>query len=415
MFCRTYIGIMVAMNSESGNGAATNLVRLLAPTLPVVRASLEQLQQRVKSTIQMESQIAAIRAEALAELHRREGTEIAESVLREDGLLARRRARVEVETAQELEDLPATRQELRKGEISYDNARIIASASQSGEIDEKGLAEIAKTQTPEKFAATVRKHEQARSEDDGMAKLEFQRSQRFAKIKTDLDDGMTVLYGRFDPITGAQIETVLSRKVGELWREEDANNRATAGQRMADALGALITQSGQDQEGRPVGARLLLIADYDTVSGQLKDVRLSDETPVPAEELRRLACDAQILPAIFRGRSQPLDLGMARRIASPAQRTALVARDRRCVGCGAKSAWCQAHHVVHWMDGGPTDLENMCLLCTRCHHKVHDDGWKVQRTPTGRFFLRRPPKHYGRPARRRRSHRPRRRPIRQRK
>ena len=233
---------------------------------------------------------------------------------------------------------------LRDGEISYDNARIIAGASKRGEIDEKELGDAARTQAPDKFAATVRKHEQQRSQDDGMSKLEHQRSRRFAKIKTDLTDGMVVLYGRFDPITGARIETVLSRKMDELWRDEDPRNRVTPGQRMADALEILLTCPNQDEDdGRSQGTRLLLIAEYDAVTKQLRKARLADGTPIPVQKVRDLACDAEVLPAIFRGASQPLDLGRARRIASPAQRIALVARDRKCVGCGASAAWCQAH------------------------------------------------------------------------
>ena len=161
----------------------------------------------------------------MAELRRREGTELVETVLREDGLRSRRRARSEVETAAELSELPKTSEGLRKGEISYDNARIIAGASKRGEIDEIELGDAARTQSPDKFAATVRKHEQQRSQDDGMSKLEHQRSRRFAKIKTDLTDGMVVLYGRFDPITGARIETALSSKMDELWRDEDPRHR----------------------------------------------------------------------------------------------------------------------------------------------------------------------------------------------
>ena len=232
----------------------------------------------------------------------------------------------------------------------------------------------ARTQSPDKFAATVRKHEQRRSTDDGVSKLKHQRSRRFAKIRTDVEDGMTVLYGRFDPVTGARIETALSKKMSKLWHEEDPRNRATPGQRMADALEALITRPGASEDGKTQDVKLMLIADYDTVSQQLRNARLENGTPIPAAELRRLACDAQILPAIFRGPSQPLDLGKARRKASSTQRSALIARDRACIGCGAKAAWCQSHHIVHWQDGGPTNLDNMCLLCSRCHHKVHDKG-----------------------------------------
>ena len=215
---------------------------MLAPTLAVGEATVEQLQKRVQSTIRVENQAVAVRAETVAELRRREGEELAETVLREKGLLSRRRARSELETADELSKLPRTAKGLRDGEISYDNARIIAGASQRGKIDETKLADIAKIQSPDKFAGTVRKHEQERSKDDGMARLEHQRSRRYAKVSTDPDDGMVILYGRFDPITGARIKTVLSHKMDQLWRAEDPRNRCTPGQRMADALEILLTR-----------------------------------------------------------------------------------------------------------------------------------------------------------------------------
>ncbi len=361
---------------------------------------MEQLQERVQSTIRGENQLAGIRAEAVAELRRREGTELTETVLREGGLRSRRRARSEVETAVELSGLPQTSEGLRNGEISYENARIIAGASKRGEIDETDLGDPARTQSPDKFAGTVRRHEQQRSQDDGMSRLEHQRSRRYAKVTTDPDDGMTVLYGRFDPITGARIESVLSRKMDELWRDEDPRNRATPGQRMADALTLLLTRpGGSEDDGPSRGTRLLLIADYDVITKELEKARLADGTPLPAQEIRRLACDAEVLPAIFRGASQPLDLGRSRRIASPAQRVALIARDRKCVGCGASAAWCQAHHIFPWQPGGPTDLDNLVLLCSRCHHKVHDNAWRVRRTPTGQYSLRPPPTQWGRPPR----------------
>ncbi len=395
-----------------------NRARLLAPTLPANRASVEELHERVRSTIRVENQAAAIRAEALAELRRRKGGEQAETVLQKGGLLSRRRARSEVETARELSELPKTSEGLRKGEIPYDNARIIARANQRGDIDERELVVHARTQSPDKFAITVRQHEQQRSEDDGMSRLEHQRSRRFARVTTDRDDGMTILYGRFDPITGAGIEAMLSRRVEQLWRDEDPRNRRTPGQRMADALEDLVTQPGGEDRGGSRGARLLLIAQYDTVHKSIGGTRLADGTPVPAGEVRRLACDAEVLPAIFDGASQPLDVGRSRRVATPAQRVALVARDGGCVGCGASANWCQAHHITHWMDGGPTDLDNLCLLCSRCHHRVHDNGWQVERSTAGRFSLRPPPNRRARPSppyRRYQRRRRRRHPAKQRK
>ena len=379
-----------------------NEIGLVLPNLPVGDATLEQLQVRLESTIRAENQAAAVRAETLAEMTRREGTHLTENTLRETGLRPRRKARSEVETAVELQELPETSEGLRKGKIPYENARILAKASQRGEIDETELVDKAGTQSPDKFAGTVRKYEQQRSRDDGMSRLEHQKSRRFAKIKTATDDGMKVLYGRFDPVTGALIETALSQKMDELWREEDPRARRTPGQRMADALAGLVTREDTDQESaRPRGPRLLLIADYDTISRQLRNGRLGDGTPVPVEKIRDLACRSDILPAIFRGVSQPMDLGRSRRTASAAQRIALIARDKACVGCGANANWCQAHHIIPWAVHGNTDLDDMCLLCSRCHHKVHDDQWQVRKTPTGKYTLKPPLKRDRRPSTRR--------------
>ena len=393
--------ILVDMNKQTtGTAEITNRMRGLIPTLPEGEASPQQLLQRIRSTVRVENQAAAVRAAAISELRRREGSETAETVLREEGLLGRRRARSEVETAKELEELPKTREGFQKGEISADNARILAGANQRGTINEEDLVDDAKTQSPDKFAGTVRKHEQQQSRDDVVSKLEHQRSRRYAKITTDREDGMTVLNGRFDPVTGARVETAVSQMMTHLWHKEDSTDRATAGQRMADAIAKLVTRQGTDEQGRPQDTRLLLIADYDAVSRQLGNPRLENGTPLPASTLRHLACDAQILPAIFSGASIPLDLGRARRTASGSQRAALIARDKHCIGCGAKASWCQAHHIIHWQDGGLTNLDNMCLLCSRCHHKVHDQDWTVHKTPAGKYSLPRPSKHLGRPPRR---------------
>ena len=382
----------------------TDEVRVVFPTRPVGDATLEQLQDRVQSTIRAENQLAGIRAEALAEMTRREGVHLIENDLRETGLRARRKARSEVETAQALEELPQTSEGLRKGQIPYENARILAKASQRGEIDENDLLGKASSQSPDKFAGTVRKYEQERSEDDGMSRLEHQKSRRYAKIKTATDDGMTVLYGRFDPITGALLETALSRKMDELWREEDPRARRTPGQRMADALAGLVTREDTDEKNTtPRGPRLLLIADYDVVSRELRNGRLGDGTPIPVTKIRDLACQSDILPGIFRGVSQPLDLGRSRRTASTAQRIALIARDKHCVGCGANANWCQSHHIIPWAVDGNTDIDDMCLLCSRCHHKVHDDQWMVRRKPSGMYYLRPPLKRNRRTSTRRKT------------
>lgn len=80
---------------------------------------------------------------------------------------------------------------------------------------------------------------------------------------------------------------------------------------------------------------------------------------------------------VLGGDSQVLDLGVGRRFFTAAQRAALAVRDGGCVwpGCPAPPGWCEAHHVVAWEHGGPTDLSNAALLCPFHHHRLDVDGW----------------------------------------
>jgi hypothetical protein len=95
--------------------------------------------------------------------------------------------------------------------------------------------------------------------------------------------------------------------------------------------------------------------------------------PVGAETARRFACDGSVMRVVLSG---PLDVGRRTPVASPAERRAVVVRDGGCrfPGCGRPHTWCDAHHVVHWADGGPTALSNLLLLCRRRHRMLHHYG-----------------------------------------
>ncbi|MFD2757615.1 HNH endonuclease [Gulosibacter faecalis] len=82
------------------------------------------------------------------------------------------------------------------------------------------------------------------------------------------------------------------------------------------------------------------------------------------------------------GAGEVLDLGRASRLATPAQRKALIERDGGCAFCGLEPSMCEVHHVRYWTrDAGPTDLSNLILLCTTCHHRIHDDEWQIRIVP----------------------------------
>jgi hypothetical protein len=114
--------------------------------------------------------------------------------------------------------------------------------------------------------------------------------------------------------------------------------------------------------------------------------------PITAAEARRLACTAEIIPAVLGGSSEVLDLGRSSRLFKPAQRKAMVIRDRECraEGCTIPATWCEAHHWgTPWAHGGRTDLRDGVLLCPWHHHRAHDPTFESSRGPDGRVRFRR--------------------------
>jgi hypothetical protein len=108
------------------------------------------------------------------------------------------------------------------------------------------------------------------------------------------------------------------------------------------------------------------------------------------DEIQRLACDANVTRVIFDPESRPLDVGRTKRLVTPAMRIALSARDLRCLfpGCDRPSRWCDAHHIVHWINGGTTSVDNLVLLCRHHHVLVHEAGWEITGTAGDLHFHR---------------------------
>jgi hypothetical protein len=108
--------------------------------------------------------------------------------------------------------------------------------------------------------------------------------------------------------------------------------------------------------------------------------------------VRRLCCDAEIIPVVLGSASEVLDVGRLARLVTPAIWRALVARDQHCrfPGCNRPPLMCHAHHVVHWADGGPTSLANLVLLCGHHHRLMHASPWEVG-LADGQVFFTPPP------------------------
>jgi hypothetical protein len=206
--------------------------------------------------------------------------------------------------------------------------------------------------------------------------------------------------GQTDAVTGAQLKTFIdahSAPVTGLNPEtgDKVADRRTADQRRGAAFGLLVRTAvgADDQTHGGVSAALIVTIPYASlVDSQVAgaaaagaaDVAVAEtgvtetgfaETGVTlsAAAVRRLACDAQIIPLVLGANSEPLDIGRATRIIATGIRRALIARDRGCAfpGCDRPSRWADAHHIRHWSQGGSTALTNLVLLCPTHHDTMH--------------------------------------------
>ncbi len=366
----------------------------------------------VKLILQADSarrQIDGYLASLLGHFGDLEGQDAVEELCRQFGL-GRHRARRQAKTANALNALPPTLDAVKQGWISIDHAQTMAESHQRAPLtteQEVALITAAITEDLDEFKRTVASSEDQRRADDGLTRHERQRERRSGKV-FDGDDEMVVLHAELDRIAGERVKTALNDLSDRMFRDDaKTGSDRTHQQRNADALVALITQQptrlkspasssvdddGSNCESAPQATTLIVSVDYDTLSGQLKNAGLIDGTPIDIDDLRHIACDAGIVPAIFAADGQPLYMGRKQRSATAAQKLALYVRDKRCIGCGMRASACDAHHIIWWDNGGPTDMPNLVLLCPKCHKKVHKRGYTVAKDPIGQHQFRPPPK-----------------------
>jgi hypothetical protein len=188
--------------------------------------------------------------------------------------------------------------------------------------------------------------------------------------------GMVRIDADLDPETGEAFMTALSAVLDADARAREAGlDERSPAQRRADAIGE-VCRGWLDSSDRPriAGERPHMLVTVPVEALTRAGVSELDRTgPFDAEAARRLACDATIRRVVLAGASEPLDVGRRSAVVPSAIRAALVVRDRCCrfPGCDRPRGWCDAHHVTHWADGGPTSLDNLVLLCRRHHRLVH--------------------------------------------
>ncbi len=222
------------------------------------------------------------------------------------------------------------------------------------------------------------------------------RAQESAHIYEDRN-GMLVINAKFAPENGAPVKTAIDAMVGAELRHRDegarrraraaddalrADDRRTVAQLQADALATICRHVlGCDRNDVPTaGATVVVRIDAEALHSGIGHATIDGiSQPVSVATARRMAAAGAIIPCVLGGDSEILDFGRARRLFTPAQKTALIERDGGCAMCGLPPGMTQVHHVRWWeRDTGPTDLNNGMLLCVRCHHRIHDDGWTIR-------------------------------------
>ncbi|GIJ21242.1 HNH endonuclease signature motif containing protein [Micromonospora lutea] len=201
---------------------------------------------------------------------------------------------------------------------------------------------------------------------------------------SDLRDGRTRLTGSL----AAETAALLRAAIDPLTAPSGPDDSRSSGQRRHDAVGdicRLALRSGDVPEHGADAAQIVVTTGYDVLTASLGPGTLDGGLTLTAETVRRLACDAAVLPAVLGGAGQILDVGRQRRLVSGPLRRALVLRDRGCAfpGCDRPPRWCEGHHLRHWSAGGNTSLANAVLLCRHHHRQVHHHGWQVRLAADG--------------------------------
>ncbi|MCR6487936.1 HNH endonuclease [Amycolatopsis sp. OK19-0408] len=191
--------------------------------------------------------------------------------------------------------------------------------------------------------------------------------------------GVWELSGRLDDETGTRASALLDSLAQRRGADDHRSPMERYGDAFSDAIDlALDAPDLPKQAGER--AHVMVTIPLESLKSGLGTALLGDTGTMSAAEARIHACDCKLIPAVLDSASAPLDLGRARRLIPTSIRNALYLRDRGCAfpGCHRPPRHCQGHHIRHWADGGPTDLNNLALMCAHHHRLLHRSGWEVR-------------------------------------
>ncbi len=305
-------------------------------------------------------------------------------------------------TGQALEHLPAVAAAFAAGAVTAGQAAEIAKVAEPGNLAAAAAQDVDLGEVDAALAvvAAIRPHQElaqvvagylARLDPDG-PEPDPTEGRRLSIVRHA--DGTRSIRGELDAVGGEKVEAALEALVQAGRPAGDERSRA---QQLGDAF-VQLADNALAAGGLPM---LRSIKPHVAVRIDLED--LADPAPGPATAIlgsgavisaaraRWLACDATLTRVVMGPGGQPVEHGRSKRLVPAPLRRILDLRDGGCVftGCGAPTWWCDAHHLLEWINGGSTDPDNLALLCERHHTKVHH-GFRVERQPDGTWRSWRP-------------------------
>ncbi len=299
--------------------------------------------------------------------------------------------------------LPLIHEAFAAGRLSFDKVRAITHVATAE--DEALWLELAVQASGAQLARICRAYRYALAVDDPERAARRRARRRVVSWWLD-EDGMLALYATLPPEEGRlvlnAIEAAVVRPVptgapvvcdsptdgaaaGDPCAEREPDH--PVGARRADALVRICERWLADAAaGTPAGAarpELVVHVDADTLRSPDAGGRchIEDGPAIAVEAARRLGCDASVVTVLERD-GVPVDVGRSRRLVTGRLRRALQLRDQGCryPGCPVPAVETEGHHVVHWVDGGRTDLANLVSLCRFHHHRHHDGAFRIMAT-----------------------------------
>ena len=299
-----------------------------------------------------------------------------------------------IAVGQNLQRMPESVQAISLGEIGYAHAKAMARTANAvgKKFDEALLLEKARENSAGKFYYICNHYRHA-ADRRGYEAEQVEAVENRRLWISKCEDGTVLLSGNFDSEGGAAILT----KLDPLARKSGAHDGRSREKRNADALVELASGGGSQAQIQVTSSVETLLGLAGAAAADLEHSSI----PISSKTMERLACDSSIARILIDSESTVIDVGRSKRVVSEPARRALTARDGHCrwPGCERPASWSAAHHVVHWIHGGTTDLENLILLCHRHHWMVHEGNWQIVRGDDGRMLTIPPTVTFGPPVR----------------